>query len=155
MFTTAYPAQLTSEVHFLQMYDVIHSHTQDTLCSSGKKEWSVMPRTICTTFSYVAHRDLHPCTGTTGQITISLAWQKQLCLALRKDGNKNSSSNQWMIQTYLTPPFLQLLLLQKMLLRWYRQLKTSPVDQETLTAESVATARNIHSFSHLLPLCPW
>lgn len=63
-------------------------------------------------------------------------------------------TSEW-FSRYLTPPFLQLLLLQKMLLRWYRQLKTSPVDQETPTAESVATARNIHSFSHLLPLCPW
>ena len=38
---------------------------------------------------------------------------------------------------YQTPLLLRLQLLQKMLLRWYRQLKMAPADQETLGAENV------------------
>lgn len=50
---------MPQKVHFLQLDDIIHSHTEDSLCPSGKKEeWSVVPRMVCTTFSYVAHGDL-------------------------------------------------------------------------------------------------
>lgn len=132
-----------------------NTFTHRISCSSGKKECSVMLRTICTTLSYVAHRHLHPWTGTTGQITISLAWQKQLCLTLGEKWKQEQRTRPVNgSDRYLTPPVLQLLLLPKMLLRWYRQLKTFPVDQETLAAENTAwqTARNRQFLSFVTPL---
>lgn len=140
------------------MYDIIHSHTQDTLCSSGKKEWCVVPRMICTTFSYVAHGDLlvhrHHRTNYNQFSMMKAAmfnsWERQKQEQLIQPTNGSDR-----YQTTLT---LWLLLLQKMLLRWYRQLKMAPADQETLAAENVAwrAARNYECFPDLLsPSCPF
>lgn len=133
------------------MYDVIQSHT-------GKKEWSVMLRTICTTLSNVAHRDLHPWTGTARHITISLAWQKQLCLTLVPEK----------METRTAHPARE----------WFRQMPNTTFPAAATTTENAAKMvqttqdvpswsgntssrkqldkeQGIYSCSHLSTLCPW
>lgn len=124
----------------------------------GKKNKNVIPRIICTTFSYVAHGDLpvhrhHKTNYNQFSMTKTAmfnSWERQKQEQLIQLTN---SSDRY--QTTLT---LRLLLLQKMLLRWYRQLKMAPADQETQAAENVAwqAARNSECFSDLLPPpCPF